>query len=92
RKPFRLSGLMVTQLNIYVIFMTLFHLYVSVMTREINIINTTEPIGCNGLPYQNINHTKLYYEVTSYSQVELPSCDNGRIDFLTFWFVIDDLC
>ncbi|CAF0978870.1 unnamed protein product [Adineta steineri] len=64
----------------------------SVVTREINVRNTTEPIGCNGLPYQNINHTKLYYEVTSYSQVELPSCDNGKIDFLTFWFVIDDLC
>ncbi|CAF0726279.1 unnamed protein product [Adineta steineri] len=55
-------------------------------------MNTTEPIGCNGLPYQNINHTKLYYEVTSYSQIELSSCDNGKIDFQTFWFVIDDLC
>ncbi|UJR33660.1 hypothetical protein I4U23_021093 [Adineta vaga] len=64
----------------------------SVMTQVINTKNTTEPIICGDTDLQNVNHTKLHYEVSPYSQVQLPSCENGQFNAIIYWFTVADLC
>jgi hypothetical protein len=83
---------MISHFNALVLLVAFFFLSVNVMTQTNNYQNTTEPIGCKKPPYENINYTRLYYEVPPYSRVELPSCENGQYNLNLYWFVLEDIC
>ncbi len=83
---------MITQFNVHILLVVFFLLSPNIITEANNYKNTTEPIGCSSILFQNINHTRLYYEVSLYSQVELPSRENVQDNLTIFWFAYRDLC
>jgi len=92
RNKFQLFGLMITQFNVHILLVVFFLLPSNVITEANNYKNTTEPIGCNSTLFENINHTRLYYEVSFYSPVELPARENLQPNLTIFWFAYRDLC
>ncbi len=83
---------MITQFNVHILLVVFLLLSPNIITEAYNYKNATEPIGCNSTVFGNINHTRLYYEVSLYSPVELPARENLQPNLTIFWFAYKDLC
>jgi hypothetical protein len=62
------------------------------MAQLSDCTNTTEAICDGSLPADNGIHTKHECSADLFSQVELPSCENGNHNDIIFWFWYDDVC